>query len=531
MKILSKLLFQYNVIIVFIIRVLNSYFIKKEKDRSTVIFNIQYIQRYSVIEIIYASFLKSLGYNVKAFICAGYSYCEQDKSYLSKPNCNLCRSKTAKLIAAADIEKVDLLNFKSKKSTLNYEQFEFKNYKKIIDYETKYPIGETFYWNWLHHTNGYLIPENDLKTKKKLYDIYCSVSESYYSIKESLKKYQPKYVITCNGRFGQTRPIYFLKNKFSYDCLTWEHFAQRDHFVWLKNKCAVDQDISNYWEKIRDKKLDEKQISKTHENLDTQKKGVNIKWNILKNIDFDENYDVYKALNLDKKKSVISMFLNMTWDSSCLAHGIEEMNFHETTDYIIKNAIKYPNLQFVIRAHPAEANLPQNLKASVSTIDFLKSKNNKLPKNVYLIDSKSNISSYKLSTISDEAMFFSSTLGLEVLLQNKKITTLGGRCYYAMKGFTRDITKKSELLNFFNSLNTSNKKFGKRGSLENLSQKEIRRVNTLAFFIRFNLNMRFSVIRRGILLLTPDKYKTYLATSNNLLQYMIGKRLPFKLSE
>ena len=59
---------------------------KKIVNNETILFNIQYVQRYTLIEVLFANFLKYKGYKVKGLICAGHNYCEIYSSNNEKPN-------------------------------------------------------------------------------------------------------------------------------------------------------------------------------------------------------------------------------------------------------------------------------------------------------------------------------------------------------------------------------------------------------------------------------------------------------------
>ena len=164
-KFLSQSLLIFNLQIIKIVNLLNRLIIEKMVNNETVLFNIQYVQRYTLIEVLFANFLKYKGYKVKGLVCAGHNYCEIYSSNNEKPNCQMCRAKSFSILKAGKIEFVDLKAYKksiTNKSdhSVNFNLSELKNYN---DLETNFPIGETTYWNWLHYSNGAIIPQNTKK--------------------------------------------------------------------------------------------------------------------------------------------------------------------------------------------------------------------------------------------------------------------------------------------------------------------------------------------------------------------------------
>ncbi len=498
-------------------------------NNETVLFNIQYVQRYTLIEVLFANFLKYKGYKVKGLVCAGHNYCEIYSSNNEKPNCQMCRAKSFSILKAGKIEFVDLKAYKksiTNKSdhSVNFNLSELKNYN---DLETNFPIGETTYWNWLHYSNGAIIPQNTKKNEKVLYDIYTATVQSYETIKAAIIQHKPSRVITCNGKFCQTRPAYFLKDVYNYECITWEHFPQGDNFVWLKNAYAMDHNISNYWNNISESTLSDEETLKVSQNFAIQESGKDLPFKSTEKINVTQEGEIYEALKIKKDKLIFSIFPNVAFDSPALGQGIDELDMFDTLNLIIKNAPNYKNIQFIIRAHPAEINVPDYLKASINIADALKEQNLNIPDNVFLIDSKSKISSYSICALSDEIFFFSTTLGIEMLHKGHMISTLGGKSYYANKGISHDIHTKTQLHNFFQNSEKIFIEKGKRGMPPKLSEDQKRKVNILSFYIRFKLRVKVPIVSRGILILTFKNYRNYLNYFKNLLEYIEDNRDPF----
>ena len=160
---LSRTLFLFNLQTIKIIDQLNRFIIKKIVFNNTILFNIQYVQRYTLIEVIFANYLKHTGYRIKGLVCAGHRYCESSSMINDNKSCQACRAKSFKILKAGNIEAVDLRLYKKNitKDRDDYRNFNVKEFRSYKDLETNFPLGETAYWNWLHYSNGIISPEEN----------------------------------------------------------------------------------------------------------------------------------------------------------------------------------------------------------------------------------------------------------------------------------------------------------------------------------------------------------------------------------
>ena len=526
---LSNLLFNFNLIIIRIVNIFNFLFVKNELLPKTILINIQYIQRYTLIEAIFGNYLSHNGKKVFGLVCAGYKYCEIHKMNAEIPDCNACRLKTFKLLDAAKIEAIDLEDFKNISEDLSGKKYDLKSLKNLKHSKTEYPLGETAYWNWLHYSNGDILPEDNEKNNNILKNIYETTYGSHNSINAVIEKYKPDFMVTCHGKFAQTRPAFFLREIYNYDCLTWENFAMDSSFVWLKNALAMDQNINNYWQSISETKLSRIDHRKVDKYFEDQKTGVNQKWTFLDKIKIEDKNEIYKKINLNKEKPVISIFPPISWDSTGCSHTLEDLDFFEVINFLVSKCREYMNVQFVVRSHPAELNVPDYLRTSRSIVDTLIKVNKEIPSNVFFLQADSEISSHALSTISNEVIFFSSTLGLEVLNSQRKVNCIGVQAYYSQKGFTNDIVTKKQLLDLFENLEKLSWSKDDNHLYEYIDERQLKYVKTLTFYIRFKLHSFIGILKRGILVMTLFRYISYLQYMKNLSDYLSGKRPPFDL--
>lgn len=92
-------------------------------------------------------------------------------------------------------------------------------------------------------------------------------------------------------------------------------------------------------------------------------------------------------------------------------------------------------MQLIVRIHPAEIRLYRKSLERVG--DLIKERLPKIPSNVKIVDSESPISSYALIELSDAALVYTSTMGLEAAAMGKK-AIVSAKTHYKGKGFTTD---------------------------------------------------------------------------------------------
>ena len=103
-----------------------------------------------------------------------------------------------------------------------------------------------------------------------------------------------------------------------------------------------------------------------------------------------------------------------------------------------------PDWQLVIRVHPAEVRLVGSVTQECVP-DRLSEQVGSLPHNVRLVPAESPLSSYALMRGADVGIVYSSTTGLEMALLGKPVCC-AGKVHYRDKGFTFDVTTKSDFL-------------------------------------------------------------------------------------
>lgn len=154
-----------------------------------------------------------------------------------------------------------------------------------------------------------------------------------------------------------------------------------------------------------------------------------------------EKESIIRVLGLDPNLPVISMFTNVIWDAQIL---YKFNAFKDIFDWLF-SSIEYfkgrPDLQIVIRIHPAET------KGGFTTRQPMAPEIAKrfplLPKNIVVVPPESDISSYTLTEMSQASIIYGTKMGLEIAMRGIPCI-VAGETFNRRKGYTYDAESREE---------------------------------------------------------------------------------------
>tara|TARA_Y100000741_G_scaffold365233_1_gene361123 strand:+ start:19460 stop:20995 length:1536 start_codon:yes stop_codon:yes gene_type:complete len=254
----------------------------------------------------------------------------------------------------------------------------------------------------------------------------------------------PKFAIIFNGyTFPESiiKKVLELKN---VKVFTFESgFANNS--IFFSEEFAPDYNF-----KIRKSKLKIEEKNKLEEYLQKRRTGEfdrgGVKfWKEMEPI----SKDLIKKIK--EYKNTASLFLNVPFDTSQVnAHYL----FEDLYDWLLstKKLVKEnPSTLFIYRSHPDESR--EDKKLFQPTSEWLVENGFSKLKNVVIISSENNISSYELIKISDLVLVYNSTVALESVLLNKNVLTAGNAHYTRINYFKPSKNKDKYFESFKKLLN------------------------------------------------------------------------------
>jgi hypothetical protein len=146
-------------------------------------------------------------------------------------------------------------------------------------------------------------------------------------------------------------------------------------------------------------------------------------------------------MGLDRSRPIIGLLTNVIWDAQLHFRQAAFPSMLEWLFATIEHFIKRPDLQLVIRIHPAEVHgsVPSRQLAA----DEISQRFGKLPDHIKVIGPEVNISTYSLMALSNSALVYGTKTALELACNGLPVV-VAGDAWCRGKGFTIDASSHEE---------------------------------------------------------------------------------------
>lgn len=293
--------------------------------------------------------------------------------------------------------------------------------------------------------------EIDLKNKYHIKVIKKQLLSSIIMVERFSKlidEINPNKVVGTHGIYLFHGIATDICNQKGYDIFIYQTPYRKNTLLFCKDetyhKALVKEDVSYF----SDLKLDEIQNKLLDTYLESKLSGGK------DNVMYHPNpiFDIQKIkdqLKIDESKPVFSLFTNVVWDAQIYHVNNAFKDIFEwlyfTIDYFIDN----PNLQLIIRVHPAETKGGYVTNQPIE-VD-IRNRYKNIPNNIKIISAESNISSYSILSFSKAALIYGTKMALEIAIRGVPII-ISGESFCRNKGFSYDVNSKNDYLNFLNDL-------------------------------------------------------------------------------
>jgi hypothetical protein len=151
--------------------------------------------------------------------------------------------------------------------------------------------------------------------------------------------------------------------------------------------------------------------------------------------------DIAPQLGLDPSKPVIGLLTNVTWDAQLHYPANAFPNMLEWLVQTCKYFGKRPDLQLLIRVHPAEiSGFPPSRQPILGE---LRKRMPVLPPNIFVVPPESGLSSYSLMALCDSAIIYGTKMGVELTSVGLPVI-VAGEAWIRNKGLTCDASTAEE---------------------------------------------------------------------------------------
>lgn len=145
--------------------------------------------------------------------------------------------------------------------------------------------------------------------------------------------------------------------------------------------------------------------------------------------------DIRRAVGADPGKPWIGLLTNVLWDAQLHYPANAFPTLLEWLFMTIDYFAERPDLQLIIRVHPAE--IRGTLPSRQRIVDEIRRRGRVLPKNVFLVGPESPVSTYALMERCDSVLIFGTKTGVELTSQGIPVI-VAGEAWIRGKGLTWD---------------------------------------------------------------------------------------------
>ncbi|MCK0132267.1 hypothetical protein MWU59_12215 [Flavobacteriaceae bacterium F08102] len=278
---------------------------------------------------------------------------------------------------------------------------------------------------------------NDLpnfKEKKELFKKAIALTDA---IGRKLVDLKVDKVIMSHGIYSTWGPPFEVLTQNNIPTLVHGRGKMRHSQVFNWNKTGDSWDVSEEWERVKDKELTPKEMHVLNDYLDSRishKNDVYV-YNFGKETSQNETI---ANLGLDPNKPIYTLFTNVLWDA---ASAQREIAFKNPVEWVLETIAwfnDHPEKQLIVKIHPAEVVIGTKMPFYDIIMD------NMTPnQNVKIIKPDAKVNSWSIYDITDLGIVHTTTAGMELPLVNKPCLVVS-RTHYRNKGFTVDINSKAE---------------------------------------------------------------------------------------
>ena len=265
-----------------------------------------------------------------------------------------------------------------------------------------------------------------------------------------LDSIEPHIVLTGSGKTLPTACIFQAARLRGIRVVTWDSTPWYPNgLLFNHNSPAVDVHLDDLWAEVSGQKLTDSQVYELNEFLRRWSRSeiTPFPYNLTP---IEDEQAIRHQLGLRPRSSIVVAFTNTSWDMAVVDRDVGFESMYDWIFALVEYAIGHPEVDLVVRAHPAEKKVPACLQSRTLVATEIRKRYTPLPSNIKIIEGDSPISSYTLGKMAQVAMIYTTRLGLELALRGKR-PWVAGNVPYRGKGFTLDLASPDHMVRLLDS--------------------------------------------------------------------------------
>ncbi|KAF0109305.1 MAG: capsule polysaccharide biosynthesis family protein [Anaerolineaceae bacterium] len=249
-----------------------------------------------------------------------------------------------------------------------------------------------------------------------------------------MKSHRPDAVLIPNGMILEFGAVYAAARALDIPAVTYE-FGDQANRVWMANNSQiVRHDTGDLWAARKSQPLTADQrgwleyLLKARQNVTPDDTFARLYPQFASAQGGDR---IRRILGLDERPIVL-LPTNVLGDSLTLGRQVLAGTMTEWITGVVRYFAGRPEVQLVLRIHPGEA-----ISRGPSIEEEIRKVTPELPEHIHLVRPKDPVNTYDLIAITDLALTYTTTTGLEIATRGIPVIT-GGETHYRGRGFTID---------------------------------------------------------------------------------------------
>lgn len=402
------------------------------------------INHWSSLEYGLAMALRLRGNDVQGILCDGLlPLCEMNLGPNLRPPCEACIMNLSRFEDAFGFEYDRLKKFVTREDLHNATKLvnETPDSDLAAFKVDQTPVGLFARREIQRYYRAFIFePETDPVFRKWL---ISGVLITWLS-QRWLDHVKPDIAGVCSGRTLPTACFYEVARQRGIDVVTWDGVATRpDGFMFAHNELATEIPLDRLWPDYKDVPLSEDELNELNEFMGLWSRSEVTPFPYNTNPIEDETL-IKQQLGFREAAPIVVAFTNTSWDIAVIDRDVGFESMFDWLFALVEFAIQHPEIDFVVRAHPAEKKVPLELQSRTPVCAEIR-KRYAIPDNLKLIEGDDPTSSYVLARLATVNMVYASRFGLELALRGIQ-PWLAGAVTYREKGFTLDIESKEHMV-------------------------------------------------------------------------------------
>lgn len=386
------------------------------------------------LEALLGHYLRSEGAIVRHLSCGGgLTICDRANTWEAPPMpCRGCSSYVSKSLHA---HGAPVSWLRDGLPDENWDELDLMGLDQLLAAEWRsYPLGRMVEIP----VKWFLLAENlhaDPLATQTYREFLRSARRVLESVELEFDRDPPDQVVLLNGLFMFEAVIWEVARRNGIPVVSYERAFIIDSIVFAHNQVASYYRIDDVWESAKTRELSSTQSAALDEYLGERRSGLRT---------IDNYWKSVSSARLDStnmgRRAVL--FTNLVWDSAVLGQDVAFPSIVDWLEEAVETFRSLPRHELVIRVHPAETKL-SGRESRERMEDSLMRRVGTLPRNIRIVPSEDNTSSYELMEGADFGLVYSSTAGMEMVLAGKPVI-VAAQTHYRDKGFTIDVSSPGE---------------------------------------------------------------------------------------